>query len=399
MTVKTIFNAGLKAKSDVFVTLDTSSETLSISVQSGVKTLFGRQIEELVKNFLSKNNIKKGAFIVEDNGALNYTIEARLEAVLRKSGMLQTSLGHVVSRSETTKNRLRRTRLYLPGNNPSLAVNSGLFGADSYILDLEDSVSPEQKFDARILVRKTLEESNDFFANSEIIVRINPLDTPFGIDDLYEIIPARPHLILLPKCDNASDIEKAEKIIIEIETKFNITNKVLFMPLVETVKGVVNAVSVASASQRNVAMCFGAEDFTRDMGVPRTRDGNETLHARVQTVLAAKAAGIQAIDTVFSDIGDDEGLYNSCLDGKSIGFCGKGVVHPKQIKIVHKAFAPNEKEIEEAKRIVDALKIAKKNGSGVVSLGSKMIDAPVAARSQKLIEHAKMMGFPGLDDY
>jgi len=289
--------------------------------------------------------------------------------------------------------------LYLPGNNPDLAVNSGLFGADSYILDLEDSVAPDQKFDARIMVRTTLEKGGNFFAGSEIIVRINPLSSPYGIDDLKEVVPARPHLILIPKCNSAEDIKKAEEIVLEIEKEHNITDKVLFMPLFETVLGVVNAPAVASASDRNVAMCFGAEDFTRDMGVPRTREGKETLQARTQVVFAAKASELQAIDTVFSDIADEEGLFNSCLDAKSIGFCGKGVIHPKQIKIVHKAFAPSQKDIDEAKQIVDALKIAKEKGSGVISLGSKMIDAPVAARAQKLIELAKKMGFSGLENY
>lgn len=399
MTEQTIFSAGVKTKSDLFVTLDISSETLDIEIKSGVMSLFGRQIEESVKSFLSKHNITKGKFRIEDNGALNYVIDARLEAVLRKSGWIDDSLKKDVTRAETQKDRLRRSRLYLPGNNPDLAVNSGLFGADSYILDLEDSVAPDQKFDARILVRKTLEEGGQFFKNSEIIVRINPLNSPYGLDDLKEIVPARPHLLLLPKCNSADDVEKAEQIVESIEKAFGIKDKVLFMPLVETVKGVVNAASVAASSERNVAMCFGAEDFTRDMGVPRTRDGKETIHARTQTVFGAKSANIQAIDTVFSDIADEEGLRNSCIEAKAIGFCGKGVIHPRQIKIVHDAFAPDLKEVDEAKRIVDASREAKEKGSGVISLGSKMIDAPVAARAQKLIELAKKMNFSGLEDY
>ncbi|MFZ2960835.1 MAG: aldolase/citrate lyase family protein [Candidatus Ozemobacteraceae bacterium] len=389
---------GMEGKSDLIVTYDPSVTTLDIQIESSIKKLFGKIIRECVEKTLTEFGVAHGRLTVKDDGALDLVIAARIESALRHAGVAKTPKLVPPHRTAATKDRPRRTRLYIPGNTPDLQTNAGLFGADSCILDLEDSVAPAQKPEARVLVRRMLEEGAKFFKTGEIIVRINPLSGPFGRDDLAEIVPALPHVILIPKCETAADVLETEKAVSEIEKQYKLEGRILFMPLIESGRGVVNAPAIAAASSRNVALCFGAEDFTRDLGIARSREGRETFLARQQIVLAAKAADIQAIDTVFSDVADEEGLFNSAVEAKNLGFVGKGVIHPRQIPIVHRAFAPTEAELDEAKKIVTALREAEKSGSGVVSLGSKMIDAPVAARAMKLIELARSFGMKGLEE-
>lgn len=396
MSTPTIFTSGLEGKSDLIATYEPAAP-FEVVIESSVQKLFGRHIRERAEQTLQEFKVNKGRLVIKDDGALDFIIAARIEAVLRKAGAAKAPPFKPIDRTPAEKDRLRRSRLYLPGNQPDLMLNAGLFGADSLILDLEDSVAPDQKVDARILVRRILGEAHRLFPATELIVRVNPLSGPFGYEDLREIVPALPHLLLLPKCDTDHDIKEADREVTAIEREFGLQGRILFMPLIETVKGVVNALAIAQASGRNVALCFGAEDFTRDLGVPRTREGKETLAARSQIVYAAKVAGIQAIDTVFADVGDDQGLLASSLEAKSLGFVGKGVIHPRQIPIVHQAFAPTAAEIEEARKIVEAMQRAVETGAGVVSLGTKMVDAPVAERARKVIALAKQLGLPGVE--
>jgi len=280
------------------------------------------------------------------------------------------------------KDRLRRTRLYIPGNNPSIMHNIAIFEADTVILDLEDAVAPADKDAARILVKYALR--NVDFGKTEKGVRINPLSTPYGKDDLEMAIENKSEIIFLPKVENASDITN-------IEGYFG-KKDVLLAPIIESARGVLNAPEIATASERVALLCFGAEDFTKDIGAERTREGKELFLARQMIVLAAKSAGIQASDTVFSDINDLEGLINETKLAKSLGFDGKGVIHPSQIKPIHKVFAPTEEEVDYAKRVLNAFKEAEKKGSGVVALGRKMIDKPVVERAKRIIKLAEMMG-------
>jgi len=384
-------------KSDVRIKCSKQAPGFGIKagIKSSVKTFFGKQIEESILRKI--NDLKLNDILVEvdDNGALEPVIMARLEAALIKCGCnIVKSLydGAAGVNFKPDFGRLRRSRLYIPGNTPDLVINAGLFGADCIILDLEDSVAPEQKFDARFVVRNMLVSKINFLGSSERIVRINPLNGEFGHADLEMIVPARPDNILIPKCESADDIIKVERIVAQLEQRHGIEKQILFMPLIETAKGILNAYEIAKASKRSVALCFGAEDFTRDIGVERTREGRETLNARCSIVYAAKAAGIEAIDTVFSDVDDAEGLRLSTLEALSLGFSGKGVIHPGQIKIVHSVFAPGAEQIETAKKIMNAIAEAKAQGRGVIALGSKMIDAPVAERAKKTLELARKMG-------
>jgi citrate lyase subunit beta/citryl-CoA lyase len=228
------------------------------------------------------------------------------------------------------------------------------------------------------------------FMGAERMVRINQL--PLGLEDLEEIIPQKPHLILVPKAEKPEQIQEIDKKINEILAREKDPWEVFLMPILESGLGIINAYAIASASKRNVALAIGLEDYTADIGVQRTNEGRESFFARSMLVNAARAAGIQAIDTVFSDVADMEALRESVLEAKALGFDGKGCIHPRQIAVINKAFAPEEKEIEKAKKIVLAFEEAEKKGLGVVSLGSKMIDPPVVKRAVRTINLAVKEG-------
>ena len=286
------------------------------------------------------------------------------------------------------KDRIRRSRLYIPGNNPSIMQNIAVFGADTVILDLEDAVAPPEKDAARILVKYCLE--NVDFGRTERGVRINPLNTPFGKKDLDMVLSSNVELIFLPKTESAEDVKELCSLIGDRE--------IWISPIIETAKGVLNAYEIASADPRVVMLCFGAEDFTRDIGAERTKEGKELFWARSMIVMGAKAAGIQASDTVFSDINDMDGLIQETRFAKSLGFDGKGLIHPSQIEPVHKVFSPTKEEIEYARKVVDALREAEEKGLGVIALGRKMIDRPVAERAKRILKIAEELGLLEVND-
>jgi len=286
------------------------------------------------------------------------------------------------------KDRIRRSRLYIPGNNPSIMQNIAVFGADTVILDLEDAVAPPEKDAARILVKYCLE--NVDFGRTEKGVRINPLNTPFGKKDLDMVLSSNVELIFLPKTESAEDVKELCSLIGD--------RKIWISPIIETAKGVLNSYEIASADPRVVMLCFGAEDFTRDIGAERTREGKELFWARSMIVMGAKAAGIQASDTVFSDINDMDGLIQETRFAKSLGFDGKGLIHPSQIEPVHMVFSPTKEEIEYARKVVDALREAEEKGLGVIALGRKMIDRPVAERAKRILKLAEELGLLEVND-
>ena len=292
--------------------------------------------------------------------------------------------------SSTTKERLRRSRLYLPGNEPKFFVNAGLHSPDGIILDLEDSVAHSEKDAAQLLVRNAL-RSVDFYG-AERMVRINQM--PLGLNDLKFIVPHFVNVILIPKCESADQITEIEQEVHRLKRlhkmKSASSGDIYFMPILESALAIMKAYEIATASRHNCALAIGLEDYTADLGTQRTNEGRESFFARSMVINAAKAAGIQAIDTVFSDVADMEGLRESVIEAKSLGFEGKGCIHPRQVQVVHEAFAPTLEEIEKAKKIVLAFEEAESKGLGVVSIGTKMIDAPVVKRAQRTIDLAIM---------
>jgi citrate lyase subunit beta/citryl-CoA lyase len=274
--------------------------------------------------------------------------------------------------------------LYLPGNEPKYFINAGLHEPDGLILDLEDSVAATQKDAAQLLVRNAL-RSVDFYGG-ERMVRINQL--PKGLDDLKFIVPHNVHVILIPKCESAAQVKEVEKEVEKLKSLHKIKSEIYLMPIIESAKGVIKSYEIATASKNNCSLAIGLEDYTADIGTQRTEEGKESFYARSIVVNAARAAGIQPIDTVYSDVSNMDGLRESVMEAKSLGFEGKGCIHPRQVKVVHEAFAPTEEEIDKAKKIVLAFEDAEKKGLGVVSVGSKMIDPPVVKRAMRTIELA-----------
>ncbi|MEN8152676.1 MAG: aldolase/citrate lyase family protein [Acidobacteriota bacterium] len=386
---------GERVRSDCYVRIKiTKKNGIDLSVKSKVDVLYGRSIKELVLKILDFYQIKNCEIEIDDKGALPFVIMARMEAVIRGLGLdggrqYLPPWNYEVKKS--SRDRFRRSRLYLPGDQPKLFINAAIHRPDGIILDLEDSVSPVSKDTARLIVRNALRSVD--FMNSERMVRINQL--PLGLKDIEEIVPQKTDLILLPKIETADQIRQVELKIDEIRKKENISGEVFLMPIIESALGIINAFNIASSSKNIVALAIGLEDYTADIGTKRTNEGKESFFARSMIVNAAKAAGIQAIDTVFSDVSDMEGLKASVLEAKSLGFNGKGCIHPRQIQVVHEGFAPAADEIAKAKKIVKAFEHAEKMGLGVVSLGSKMIDPPVVKRALQTIDLALREGLLG----
>ena len=286
---------------------------------------------------------------------------------------------------------MRRSMLFLPGSTPNKIINGDSMGADAIILDLEDAVSPDEKDAARILVRSAVEALG--FPGVEIIVRINSIDTPYWKDDLDEIIPLRPSLIMPPKTGCAQDVLTVDAYISELEDRLGMErNTVKLIPLIETALGVENAFAIASASKRVAALFLGGEDLTADLRCKRTKEGNEINYARTRLVVAARAAGVDVYDTPFTDVNDDEGIWKDAEYAKSLGFTGKSSISPRHVSVINSVFSPTQKEIDYAYEVMEAITAAKAQGRGVVALHGKMIDAPVVMRAQQTIAIAEELG-------
>jgi citrate lyase subunit beta/citryl-CoA lyase len=382
---------GENIRSDCYFEIEqTKSRGIILDLKSKVRTMYGESIKKQVNDMCKFFNLKNAHILLEDNGALPFVIAARFELAVKKlfpefemEYFLPVNQRHI---SSTSKDRLRRSRLYLPGNEPKFFTNAGLHKPDGIILDLEDSVAPAQKDAARLLVRNAL-RSIDFYG-AERMVRINQL--PAGLDDLKYIVPHNVQVILIPKCESGKQVKEVENKVEQLKKEFNVNNNIFFMPIIESALGVIKAYEIASSSKNICALTIGLEDYTADLGTQRTIEGKESFFARSMVVNAAKAARAQAIDTVFSDVADMEGLRQSVLEAKRLGFEGKGCIHPRQIPVVHEGFAPTDEEIDKAEKIISAYEEAKKQGIGVVSLGSKMIDAPVVKRALRIIELTKL---------
>lgn len=382
---------GDKIRSDCFIQIKLKrSGGIKSSLVSKVNVMYGGSINELLLEMCDYFQIKNVDILIEDFGALPFTIAARFESAYKKilPNDKREFLLPIIKQNKnfTLKERARRSRLYLPGNEPKFYTNAGLHKPDAVILDLEDSVALSEKENARYIVRNALRSVN--FYKAERMVRINQL--PMGLTDLAFIVPHNVNVILIPKCESAETVKLVDEEIQRLKRIHKLKYSIYLMPIIESALGVIKSYEIASASENVCALTIGLEDYTADIGVERTIHGKESLYARSQVINAAKAAGVQAIDSVFSDIDNIEALRESVREAKSLGFEGKGCIHPRQINIVHEEFAPTQSEIEKAKKIVEAYETAEKMGIGVVSLGSKMIDAPVVKRALKVLESVKL---------
>lgn len=280
--------------------------------------------------------------------------------------------------------QLRRSRIYLPGNRPRMIQKGPGLGADAVILDLEDSVSPEQKDAARFLVSRAIKMID--FGLSEVMVRINPISHG-GLLDLAAVLPSGPDAVVVPKCESKAEVQAIENIIKEAK----LPKLIKILPMIETAKGILNAYEVACASPMVDAITFGGEDFTQDIGATRTKGGKEIFWGRSMVIIAAKAAGVQALDTVFSDLTDEAGLRRDTIEIKEMGFDGRAAIHPSQIEIIHECFTPTDKEMQYAVNVLFAAEKARKEGSGVAVVKGKMVDKPIIQRAEKMIKYAERL--------
>ncbi|MGA2369090.1 MAG: citrate lyase acyl carrier protein [Candidatus Korobacteraceae bacterium] len=384
--------AGGDVRSDLHVSIEErASGGIEIDLHSRVDIYYGGSIRQQVRDVLQALGIEHAYVDIVDEGALPFVIAARVEAAVRRAGLAdgKSALPEAVELPPpSAKDRLRRSRLYLPGNEPKYFINAGLHAPDAIILDLEDSVHFAEKNAARLLVRNALRAVD--FGAAERMVRINQL--PLGLMDLEEIIPQAPDLILIPKVETPEQVSDIVGAVDAIAKRNGLNRPIWLMPILESALGIENAFHIAQASDRVAAITLGLEDYTADLGVAKTAAGAESLYARMRVANTAHAAHVQAIDSVYGDVADSDGLLRWGEASRAMGFQGMGCIHPIQIEIIHRAFAPTTAELEKALLIVGAYEEAQAQGLGVVSLGAKMIDAPVVQRALKLVARAKQMG-------
>ncbi len=346
----------------------------NIIINSKTKGLFEEHIQEIIRRRMEEIDVQADVYI-EENGAIDYVIISRLESAISKALGIDIP-DKKIRRGKTSKDRLRRSRLYVPGNNPRFINNVAVYGCDCTILDLEDSVIMQHKQDARYLVKNALKTMD--FGKSEIWVRINK---EMAKDDIGIISYGSPHGICIPKVESKEDIKLIEKILEEANLDCHL------MAIVETAKGIANAREIAKASDKLVAIAFGAEDYTRDTG--GKREWEFLLYPRFEILISAKSAGIQALDTIYPNVDDEKGLKEETKKIVEMGFDGKGAIHPSQIEIIHDCFMPSQEEIMEAKKIIEAIEEAKKEGRGVATIDGRMIDLPVEKKARRIIKLAE----------
>lgn len=382
---------GDRVRSDCWVEVEPrDGGGVDLAVTTKVEAMYGDAVRATCREVLSALGVEHARVVVEDRGALDYVIAARLEAAVARAGagdgaryLPPPSPGQA---APIRRERPRRSRLYLPGNEPRHFLNAHLHGPDGIILDLEDSVAPAHKDEARLLVRNALRAVD--FGESERMVRVNQDER--GLEDVDAVAPHNVHVLLIPKVESPDQVravdERARR------AAGGGTAPCLLMPIIESALGCFNALAIATASPNVVALTMGLEDYTADLGAERTPEGRESSWARQVVVNAARAAGVTPIDSVFSDVADAEGLRQASVEARALGFEGKSCIHPRQVPVVHEAFAPSADEVERARRIVLAFDAAERAGLGVVALGSKMIDAPVVKRALRVVDAAEAVG-------
>ena len=280
-----------------------------------------------------------------------------------------------------------RSLLFVPGNRPRMLEKARALPADVVIFDLEDAVPPDEKPAARALVREALRAGS---FGSQVAVRINAFGTGLSEDDLEAILGTRVRFICLPKTETVEDVTHLASLLTALEKESGLPlGSVSLLPTVETALGVLNAFELARASERVRALCLGGEDLCLDLGAIRTKEGMELAHARAQVIVSARAAGVSAIDTVFTDLNDPDGLLAEARLVRQLGYSGKLLIHPRQIETVHRAFAPTGKEVAYARRVVEGFEATVARGGGVFALDGKMIDAPIVARAREVLALAK----------
>ncbi|MDD4081337.1 MAG: aldolase/citrate lyase family protein [Eubacteriales bacterium] len=290
-----------------------------------------------------------------------------------------------------------RSLLFVPGNSPAMLQNADIHGADALILDLEDAVALKEKDGARALVKHAVKALN--FGGLPLVIRVNPLGSPYLEDDLLAMVPLRPAYLMPTKVSGAGDIQRISARMAEIEASRGMKSGCVgLLPLIETALGVENAFRIASSDPRVQGMLLGAEDLASDLGAARSKAGREIFYARGRMVMAARAAGILVFDTPFTDVDDEEGLEKDAGFAKSLGFDGKAAISPRHVAAINLAFSPTVVEINYAREVMAAIPKGEEAGLGVVSLHGKMVDKPIVERAKRVLAAARQLGLEGEDE-
>lgn len=296
-----------------------------------------------------------------------------------------------ISNSVRGERRARRAVLYVPGNDTRKVEKAATLGADCVCLDLEDGVAANRKQEARPLVAHALRTLD--FGKSEKLARINAIGSGLENDDLESVVPARPDGIVVPKVNDADELRWVSQRIGELETREGIARGLIaLIGMIESARGLVNVAQIAATAARLEALIFGAEDYAADVGALRTREGWEVLYARSAIVAACAACDIQAIDLLFLDFRDPEGLRAETLRGAQLGYVGTQVIHPNQVPIAQEVYTPDDAAIAQAKRIADAAAENLAQGRGAFALDNKMVDMPVIKAAERVLTRARAAG-------
>ncbi len=374
MTTVGFYGEGIRGDAQVSVE---HAKSFSVHVCSDVESMYGDAVRAQVQSVADRFGRPNVRLEVRDAGALPFALEARLEAAL--AAHLRLPLPDLARRKSSLRHSdLRRTRLYVPGNTPKLFPNVGLYRPDGLILDLEDSVPPDAKDAARSMVRQALHHLD--WEDAERCVRINSGER--GLDDVRATADQGVHTYLVPKAESVEDIAGLDRLLTGLGSES------WLLPILESAKGVMRAFEIASASPRVAAVAVGLEDYLADIHAERTAGAEESAWAEGQVVNAARAAGVSPLASVYSKLDDDQGLFAYACRARSRGFDGVGCIHPRQIGIVHRAFAPDRESLLRARAIVDQFDIAIADGVGAIQVDGQMVDAPVYERARRILEMA-----------
>lgn len=393
--------AGFDEKQDILVTVEPIASGVEVELTSKVYAQYGKHMEALIRQTITGAGYDGVKVTAQDQGAWDYTIKARVLAALQRASQADDSAystgngatSALQDESELTakaKERLSRSMMFVPGNTPKMLNSADIYGADSLMFDIEDSIYINEKDSARLLVAEMLKHMN---FHSETVVRINhPTQTPYGLDDLDVIVPAKPNLIRLPKTEDVSEVELVARKIESVEkAKGWPAGTINIIVAIESVKGLYNVRDICHAP-RVVGIALGAEDYRADLRTGKSKPAVELTLARQTILLAAREAGIRCIDTVFSDVKDKEGFLEEVQYIKSLGFDGKSCIHPSQIELVHSVFTPSAADIEYSVRVLNAYDESVKHNKGVLAVDGKMIDRPIVIRAERTVDKARAAG-------
>lgn len=407
--------AGFDEKQDILVTVEPIASGVEVELTSKVYTQYGKHMEALISETIKEAGYDGVKVTAQDQGAWDYTIKARVLAALQRASQADDSAPSAGSNGATqeskstdtmhavqsavqdeneltakAKERLSRSMMFVPGNTPKMLNSADIYGADSLMFDIEDSVYINEKDAARLLVSEMLKHMK---FHSETVVRINhPTQTPFGLADLDVIVPAKPNLIRLPKTEDVSEVELVARKIESVEKAMGWpAGTINIIVAIESVKGLYNVRDICHAP-RVVGIALGAEDYRADLRTGKSKPAVELTLARQTILLAAREAGIRCIDTVFSDVKDKEGFLEEVQYIKSLGFDGKSCIHPSQIELAHSVFTPSAADIEYSVRVLNAYDESVKHNKGVLAVDGKMIDRPIVIRAERTVDKARAAG-------